>query len=82
MATRSKPQAPGSRTVSVKGLVADINTLLRGIDKASATALEKKRAKMLLQSIRSIIEAFCLAQAHRRDLGKLTEFEVGPRGRK
>jgi hypothetical protein len=81
MAAKAKSKMPGSRTVSVKGLVDDINALLKVIDKSSATRLKKKRASLLLESILGLIMAFCLADARRMDLAE-TEFEVRRRGKK
>jgi hypothetical protein len=82
MAPRSKAQTPEARTISVKGLVDDIDKLYEGAGKASASPLERKRAKMMLAGIRLIIEAQCLAPARRADLGNLNAFEVRPRGAK
>jgi hypothetical protein len=79
-ATKARPKTPGSRTASVRGVVTEIHGVLKTIDKSSATALKKKRAKKMLESVIGVIEAFCLANARRKDYSE-SEFEVG-RGKK
>jgi hypothetical protein len=80
MPTKTRPKTPGSRTASVKGVVTEIRGVLKTIDKSSATALKKQRARKLLTSMIGLIEAFCLANARRKDYSE-SEFEVG-RGKK
>ncbi len=87
MATRKRPKkksgrktTPGNRTASVKGVVREIEKALQSVEKSSAVDLKKRRAKMLLNSVRGVIQAFCLANVRRKDLSE-SEFEVG-RGKK
>ena len=81
MATKqAKPKTTDSTTASVKGIVAEIESVLKVIDRSTASPLKKRRAKLLLESILGLIKAFCLADARRKDLA-FTEFEVRRRGK-
>jgi hypothetical protein len=74
----SQPQ--GSRKVSVKLLVADMQLLIIAINKSSASKLKKRRARLLLESLQGVIRAFCLANTSKDDYVH-EEFEIGGRGK-
>ena len=74
-AKNSGPRKPvarmaASQTVTIQGILDDINAMIPVIDNSSAPQLQKDRAKMLLDGITQVIKAFCY-EGSEQNLGSM-----------